>query len=379
VSAPSERGALQRLDAARLDELFSVLHALGYTVVGPTLSDGAIVYDEITSPRDLPQGWSDEQSAGRYRLARRNDAAYFGYVVGPHSFKKYLFPPRQKLCAAAVGGGRLEILDDDSVRPGRYAFLGVRACEITAIAIQDRVFLGGSIADPVYAARRNDALIIAVQCTQAAATCFCTSMGSGPKSTNGFDLGITEVFEVGDHYFVLQSGSDRGEEVLARLGVPSATEVEAVAAMQAEARTLAQIRKTLDTNGLKEQLQAHPEHPHWADVASRCLSCANCTLVCPTCFCTTIEDVTDLTGEHAERWRRMDSCFTNDFSYLHGGSVRTSTAAKYRQWMTHKLSTWWDQFGTSGCVGCGRCITWCPAAIDITEEVKELQWKISNG
>ena len=80
-----------------------------------------------------------------------------------------------------------------------------------------------------------------------------------------------------------------------------------------------------------------------------------------------------LYGARAERWRKWDSCFTLDFSYIHGGSVRTSAAARYRQWLSHKLATWIDQFGSSGCVGCGRCITWCPVGIDITEEVAAIR------
>jgi sulfhydrogenase subunit beta (sulfur reductase) len=131
--------------------------------------------------------------------------------------------------------------------------------------------------------------------------------------------------------------------------------------------------RQMDTNGLKELLQGNPTHKQWDDVAARCLTCANCTMVCPTCFCTTVEDHTDLTGQTAERVRRWDSCFTLDFSYIHGGSVRTETKSRYRQWMTHKLASWIDQFGTSGCVGCGRCITWCPVGIDITAEVAAIR------
>ena len=131
--------------------------------------------------------------------------------------------------------------------------------------------------------------------------------------------------------------------------------------------------RSLDQEGLKELLYENRNHPRWDDVADRCLSCANCTMVCPTCFCTTVEDSTDLTGDTAERVRRWDSCFTMDFSYIHGGAVRKSVKSRYRQWMTHKLGTWQDQFGSSGCVGCGRCITWCPVGIDITEEVAAMR------
>ena len=139
------------------------------------------------------------------------------------------------------------------------------------------------------------------------------------------------------------------------------------------AKAARQMGRTLDTKGIKELLYRNYENPRWDDVAKRCLTCGNCTLVCPTCFCTTVEDVTDLTGEHVERWRKLDSCFTMDFSYIHGGSIRSSPRARYRQWMTHKLATWIDQFGTSGCVGCGRCITWCPVGIDITEEAAAIR------
>ena len=167
--------------------------------------------------------------------------------------------------------------------------------------------------------------------------------------------------------------------MLAELQTVRATEQdlqEADAAVEAAARQ--QVR-SIDTTGIKELLYENFEHPRWDNVASRCLTCANCTMVCPTCFCTSVEDVTDITGDHAERWRRWDSCFTQSFSYIHGGSVRTSAKARYRQWMTHKLASWIDQFGSSGCVGCGRCITWCPVGIDITEEVRAIREGGTNG
>ncbi|MBN8570125.1 MAG: 4Fe-4S dicluster domain-containing protein, partial [Ignavibacteria bacterium] len=131
--------------------------------------------------------------------------------------------------------------------------------------------------------------------------------------------------------------------------------------------------RALITDGVKDLLMNNMEHPQWNDVAARCLTCANCTMVCPTCFCNNVEDVNDISGNHTERWRKWDSCFSLDFSKVAGGNFRTSPKARYRQWMTHKLASWIDQFGTSGCVGCGRCITWCPVGIDITKEVKAIQ------
>jgi ferredoxin len=352
--------------------LFEVLQARGYRVVGPTLRDGAIVYDTLDAVADLPAGWTDAQEGGTYRLTRRNDAALFGYVVGPHSWKKFLFPPEERIFRARRTEDGFEVLPEEIEAP-KLAFLGVRSCEIHAITIQDKVFIGGPFVDPSYKMRRENVFIIAVNCGQAGGTCFCVSMKTGPKATGGFDLALTEIFDGDRHYFVIESGSDAGAEVLAELPQRPAEESEVAAADAAVARAASQMGRTLDTNGIKELLYRNLEHPRWDDVANRCLSCANCTLVCPTCFCSNVEDVTDLTGEHAERWRKWDSCFTVGFSHLAGGDVRPSVRSRYRQWLTHKVGTWIDQFGTSGCVGCGRCITWCPVAIDLTEEVRVIR------
>jgi formate hydrogenlyase subunit 6/NADH:ubiquinone oxidoreductase subunit I len=353
-------------------QLLVVLATQGYQVVGPTVRDGAIVYDELSAVTDLPVGWTDEQEGGTYRLKKRADQALFGYVVGPHSWKKFLHPPSIRLWQAKRQKEGFQVIPEDKDTP-RYAFLGVRACELHAIAIQDRVFLQGPYVDPIYKSRRDQVFIVAINCAQAGGTCFCASMRTGPKVTFGFDLVLTEVLEEHQHYFVVEIGTDRGEAVLRALlhRVASTTEVER--AEQIVAHTATQMGRTMDTTDIKDLLYRNSAHPRWDEVATRCLACTNCTMVCPTCFCTTVEDVTDLTGEQAERWRKWDSCFTMDFSYLHGGSVRASTKARYRQWMTHKLATWIDQFGTSGCVGCGRCIIWCPVAIDITAEVQAIR------
>ncbi len=360
------------LDRKDLPSLIQELANSGYQVMGPTVRDGAIVYDEVTSIADLPEGWTDEQEGGTYRLKKRGDAALFGYNVGPYSWKKFLFPPRQKLWSAKRNGHDFKIQPEEE-NPPRYAFLGVRACELHAIAIQDKVFMEGEYVDPVYRARRENALMIAVNCGQAGNTCFCVSMNTGPEAKAGFDLVLTEVIQNERHFFVIEAGSDKGEAILKKLPAQSAGDGEQAAAKETVNRAAGQMGRTLDTEGIRSLLQDNPNHPRWDQVAKRCLSCANCTMACPTCFCSTVDDVTDLSGDHAERWRRWDSCFTLDFTYMHGGFTRHSFKSRYRQWMTHKLSTWHDQFDTSGCVGCGRCITWCPEGIDITEETAAIR------
>jgi sulfhydrogenase subunit beta (sulfur reductase) len=359
----------------RLDDLLAAIRRRGFRLVGPVVKDGAICYDDISSAADLPAGWTDEQDAAAYRLRRRDDQALFGYNVGPQSWKKYLFPAVARL---GVSGG-------DAPEPERFAFIGVRACELRAIAIQDRVLAGGRHPDPGYAANREGAFLVAVNCGQAAKTCFCVSMSAGPKAEAGFDLALTELLDSGGHRFLVEAGTPRGAQVLAELitrgaAAPAPTGDVFAAEAVAEATTAA-MGRSIPAIDLRDLLYDNLEHPRWDDVASRCLACGNCTMVCPTCFCFSVEEVSGLGGAGEaggpnvpggagdERQRSWDSCFTLDHSYLHGGPVRTSTRSRYRQWMTHKLATWQDQFGTSGCVGCGRCIAWCPAGIDITEEV----------
>ena len=360
------------IDRAGLQALLAALAARGYRVVGPTLRDGAIVYDTIEGVEDLPAGWGDRQEAGRYRVERRDDGALFGYAVGPHSWKRFLYPPIQRLWRARRESGNLEI-DDSEPEAEKYAFIGVRACELHAIAIQDRVFGAGPGPDTGYAKRRERAFYVAVNCGEVGGTCFCVSMRTGPKAESGYDLALTELLRPPAHEFLVEAGSGAGTEVLAEIPRRPAQPADLEAAAAVVARTAAHMGRTLDTDGIKELLQGNPDHPRWAEVAERCLSCANCTMVCPTCFCTTVEDHSDLAGSSAERVRKWDSCFNLDFSYIHGGSVRKSTSSRYRQWMTHKLASWYDQFGTSGCVGCGRCITWCPVGIDITEEAAAIR------
>ncbi|MGA2319174.1 MAG: 4Fe-4S dicluster domain-containing protein [Solirubrobacteraceae bacterium] len=368
------------LEREDFDELLAALARRGYTVIGPTVRDRTIVYDEIGSGAELPVGLTDEQDGGHYRLRRREDEALFGYNVGPHSWKRYQLPAEVRLFRARRDehGGLTELAEAPREAP-RYAFLGARSCELHAMGILDRVLLGGAHTEPADRARREHVFIVAVQCAEAGNTCFCASMGTGPTAESGFDIALTEVLEAQRHYFVLEVGSEQGAEVLGELPHARAGAGERDAASAAHARAAAQMGRALDVSDIRELLYRNYENPRWEQVAERCLACGNCTMVCPTCFCTTVEDLTDLAGEHVERHQRWDSCFTVDYSHIHGGAVRSSTRSRYRQWMTHKLATWIDQFGSSGCVGCGRCITWCPVGIDITEEARAIRESEAGG
>jgi sulfhydrogenase subunit beta (sulfur reductase) len=354
-----------------LDALHAALTSRGYTVIGPTVRDGAVVYDELDAAAALPAGWTDVQDGGSYRLERRRDEARFGFATGPTSWKRFLFPPRIGLWRGTRGTDGLEI-EEQPLDERPLAFLGARACELAAIAVQDRVFLGGRYSDRDYAARRKGLFVVAVNCHEPGGTCFCASTGTGPTATTGYDLVLTELLD-GEHRFLVEAGSADGESVLAELGGDEPRDTDLRAAAEQAEDASARMGRQLETEGLPDLLRGSLEHPRWDDVAERCLTCGNCTLVCPTCFCTAVVDANDLSGEQVERSRVWDSCFSVDYSYIHGGAIRQSPRARYRQWLTHKLGTWHDQFGSSGCVGCGRCITWCPVGIDITEEVAAIR------
>jgi ferredoxin len=367
------------------------------------------VLDDLATARQLPCGRIDVQDGGFYRLVSDDHAGWFDHVVGPHSLKRYLFPPREIVLQAQRQPAGWSFQDTVPVNQ-RLAVIGLRGCDLAALRIQDRVFLEGPYVDQHYAARRKELFVVAVNCRRAAATCFCHSMGTGPQAGGGYDLAISELTSK----LVVQIGTPRGSQVLAsvpwspcpadeaqdahrqtaqladqlaaRETIP-ARPVAATATASARADGASDAHRgegadaeprgrALDAQSVHDLLLANLDHPRWDQVAERCLACGNCTLVCPTCFCSSVEEVADLTGDHVERWRGWSSCFTAEHSYISSGVVRPTTRSRYRQWLTHKLATWIDQYGTSGCVGCGRCITWCPVGIDLTEEVAALSREV---
>ena len=369
---PDSPHSRAQFDSHQLQLLFDALQRRGYAVVGPTVRDDAIILDVLSSARDLPAGWGTREEKAAYRLVKRPDNALFGYTLSPQSWKRHLHLPDSCLLTSQHNREGSRILPAEC-SPAKQAFLGVRSCELHAIEILDRVLLNGAYTDEAYRVRRTNTIIIAVNCTEAGSTCFCESMNTGPGTTGGFDLVLTEIVGVGRHYFIAESGTKMGDEILSEVSTTQPSNEDLGAAAEFLAHAAAQMGRRVDTVNIRDLLIGSPAHPRWEQVAGRCMTCGNCTMVCPTCFCTLVEDSTDLTGELARRHRSWASCFTLDFSYIHGGSVRSSTKARYRQWLTHKFAAWIDQFGRSGCVGCGRCITWCPAGIDVTEELAALR------
>lgn len=344
-----------------LDDLVRALIAGGRDVIAPVVRDGVMALDTISSADELPIGWSDDQGPGTYRIEQSQDQTRFRFAAPAQSWKRFLHEERTLLVRTRVVDGNIEIDGPPDAVP-ELAFVGIRACDLAAIQRLDVVLAG----DPEYQRRRAGLAVIAVDCATAASTCFCASMGTGPSVGGGADLVLSEL---DDGNFVAVAHTELGGTLLRESGAVETASPDEIT--QADALTAAcaasQVR-ALDSDAVNRAAE-HPQDAAWTKFSERCLSCGNCTMVCPTCFCTTVEDRTSITHDGAERWQRWDSCFSLDFSYIHGGSIRQSPESRYRQWYLHKLSTWHEQFGSSGCVGCGRCITWCPTGIDLTKAV----------
>jgi ferredoxin len=358
-----------------LQRLLEALQNAGYRCVGPQVRDGTVVFDVLTRASQLPVGWRDRQAPGSYRIEPSAGPRAFAWANGPQALKPLTFASREVMWRVDRGPrGELHFAETlPEVAP--TAVIGVRGCDLAALHLQDQHFGYREYADHYYNRRRRALLLVGVDCAYPAATCFCHSTGDGPGVSSGFDIALTELEEG----FLVRARGERGQAIVAGLPLAPASpgQLECAAA-QAQAAAQGQARQ-LPARDLRDALLERLDHARWGQVAARCLSCGNCTSVCPTCFCHSEGDYSAMDGRHAEHHRQWDSCFTEGHSYIHGLVVRDSTRLRYRQWLVHKLGLWHDQYGRSGCVGCGRCITWCPVGIDITDEVAALVGETSRA
>jgi ferredoxin len=364
---------MKKLKKEHLHFLFDRLKA-SHKVIGPKIEQGVIVLGEIDMD-DIPAGYEDHQKAGSYRLLKGKRPEIFSFSTGPDSFKRFLHPPVSEMFSFKSSRTAIAITAPD--RQGEpLAFIGVRACDLTALKLYDRVFLERQEKDQLYESLRRDSLVIALDCSYPGENCFCHAMGTGPSVTNGFDIALTEL----EDSFLLETGTVAGQRLLDGLPLEEATESDMEERAARTERCLGMMKKSIRADDLPGLIYRSLDHPRWTDIAERDLECGNCTQVCPTCFCNSRYDLVHLAGisprareVSGTRVRKWDSCFSRNFARVHGGNFRPSRRARYRQWMSHKLAYTVEQFGLPGCVGCGRCITWCPAGIDITEEMDALR------
>jgi sulfhydrogenase subunit beta (sulfur reductase) len=366
-------GSTAALAKPQLDAILVRLQEKGYQTLGPRIRDEAVVFAPIQTMADLPQGLTSKEEPGTYRIVPSGNKRYFDITPGAQSWKQVFFPARVPLMDLQKNAA-WEVKRAD-IPAGRFALIGARPCDIAAIKVQDLAFIRDDFTDPLYAERRKNALIVAANCMHPGGTCFCASMGTGPRSHDGFDLALTEL----DDIFLVEIGTNAGLEILEEIPLQAPDAASVKKAQEGLDAAVQHMGRQLDTSDLPEVILKNLEHPEWAAVAKRCMSCTSCTQVCPTCFCWDAQDRSAVTGCESARERVWDSCFNPGYSALAGGgNSRPNTRARYRQWLSHKFGTWKEQYGVFGCVGCGRCITWCPVKIDITEEIAALRKEVRS-
>lgn len=345
-----------------------------HNIIGHKIEKDVLMLSSIDFG-DIPAGYTDRQAAGMYRLVKSDNHDIFTFSSGPDSFKRYLNPPYSEVFAYQVSKRKFNASAIKSY-DNPFAFFGMRACDRAALKFYDRVFLEGVVRDFCYETLRDNLLIIALNCLYPGDNCFCLSAGTGPEFTDGYDLLITELEEE----FLLETGSQAGSRLINSLPLISVNQKDIDEKALRIKNCKEKFKKTIIFSELPELVYRNLEHPRWSDIAERDLECGNCTQVCPTCFCTSAfynlefrgiaKNFSTLSGKKIKKW---DSCFSRNFARVHGGNFRISRRARYRHWFAHKLAYSMEQFGLLGCVGCGRCITWCPAGIDITQELEALR------
>lgn len=365
------------LPHVKLQDLLDGLQKSGYACIGPQVRDGAIVYDELSRADQLPWGIRDYQSPGEYRIEKIPENKAFAFSNGAQAIKPILFKPQETVWKVMRDNNGKLTFQPQNAFEKPVAIIGARACDIAGMIVQDKVFLDEKNTDSRYQGRREKLFVVAVNCTYASDNCFCVSAGTGPKVKNNFDIAMTEI----DDGFVVEIGTHRGFDIINQLSLTQSHLSQENSAQKNESTAASMQTKTIpfnNTGELRDLLMSNLDHPRWEEVANKCLSCGNCTSVCPTCFCHSEVEKPSLDGSASEHQSEWDSCFNEGHSYFGGKVLRDDTKKQYRQWLTHKVGTWWDQFDTSGCIGCGRCVTWCPVGIDLTEELRAIAEK-KNG
>ena len=290
--------------------------------------------------------------------------------------RKFVYPPMQDLFKIDRKNNKVHVPATD--KKNTLVF-GIHPCDMQAVSILDRTFLG-DFKDNYYSELRKNIITVVVNCNKACTKKypnytlkgFCASMNSGPflKLKSGYDIELTALDK---KTYLMEAGSSKGIKLIGK-AFKTASKKDIAQRSKLEKKAVSSFTKKLDTKGLPELLAKNLEHRVYKETAdSKCLGCTNCTMVCPTCFCYNIQESTSFDLKTSLRERHWDSCQEVNFAKVHDGNFRSSRAARLRQFVTHKLSAWVEQYGCFGCVGCGRCMTWCPTNIDLTDIAKEIQ------
>ncbi len=320
------------------DKLAEVIGALeGYQVFAPMAVDDVVRFKPVEDPAEVSLDFHNSN-------------------VPP---KELMFPQTETLFKYRVGSTDIEPeVPEESAK--RLVF-GIRPCDAMAYTIVDHLY-SWDFPDPYYQKRRESTVLFGLACAEPMSSCFCPSLGGGPASEKGLDA---LMFDLGDTFYV-KTITDSGEEAAKAMGLEAASETEVKAAQAQEAEALAGIKRSIDTEGIPEKLPALYDHPFWEQFSDRCLSCGICTFLCPTCHCFDIQDeVEAFDGRRARMW---DTCMFAEYTaHTSGHNPRPTRKERTRNRISHKYSYFPEKFDVIACVGCGRCIYFCPVNIDILD------------
>ncbi len=285
------------------------------------------------------------------------------------SCKGIFFPQTEKLFDLEIENGRYAGVEEKDIPDEKRVLFGSRPCDARAMGILDKVFEeDAEEIDPYYSKRRDQTTVISMGCSDPPKHCFCTSLDAGPHSIEGSDMLWTDI---GEKYLV-EVLSDKGEELFMENSdnFQEASEGEKKKAERVKEESREQISNDLKTDGLMETLDDSFMSDYWKKIADRCIGCGICTLLCPTCHCFDINDVECHSGGCRER--TWDSCQYEYYSiHASGYNPRPEKEHRVRNRLLDKYLYKPKNHDEIACVGCGRCIRYCPTNIDIVEVLDE--------
>jgi len=318
------------------------------TIVAPTMENGMVIYRpvikldsldlELPRPKRAPKDFFFKETEKIFDFKDESTKSGSG--------AKYTQPPK----------------------PPEILILGVRPCDGRALAFQDRIFLekNHGFVDPMYKQRREAAIVVAQACDRPERNCFCTSVGGDPSSPEGSDVLMTPTSDG----YILEGTSDRGEKFL---NGPDTSDLmtDATGDRLKERDRIHEsnrqrVPRKVETGNIKEKLEGNFDNPYWMELGRQCLGCGICTFLCPSCHCFDIQD--ERTAEGGRRFRVWDTCQFLEYTQHAGGhNPRPEKGHRIRNRVYDKFKYTVDAFGMVSCVGCGRCSSLCPEAIDMVE------------